>query len=641
MSANRPGTLSRWSTRVTLLLATLLALVVLAPWILSNPPVLNWVLELAQGRMRGNVALDDLELSWWRPTGLAGLRLTDEEHRPFAAIGRIDTERSLGNLALDRHDLGTIRVVSPELHVVATPERNNIRDMFPHLVKPADPDQGKDAAWNPTSAKLIVDKLKITWCGAQDEQRWAVLDMSTAVNLIGGNRAEDRPATIVVEPTRVFDHFDVSPELCHDVLKYIAPPVAGVLRTDGRVTLELDGARFPIGRPEQATLSGRMKIHSLDIGPGPVVQAVTSFVGVPERMALTREDLIEFRLEKGRMYHEGLELGSENIRIRTRGSVGMDQSLDIVAEVHLRLSEATLAARPALRGLASQPLVIPVRGTLQKPQIDAEVIGRSALGAAMSALSELRGSDRPNNLGKRIEGIFGAIQQASGTQPSPLPAPGPAIEAPPVPNPPAPNGPTIPNLPAPANSSVPATPPAPLPGPGASTSAPPAPAKPAATPAAPKPELPKPAEGTAATPPAAGQPGNATDPAKPDLPGMAADMFQDLMRLRRERRAREAAANPPPATNGAASPNAATPVQPAPPGGNGLLPPPPPNARPARRLLRGALDRALNELTKPAEPTPGTTPAPGTPAPSGATPPPAAPNPPAPSPSDKPAPREP
>jgi hypothetical protein len=54
--------------------------------------------------------------------------------------------------------------------------------------------------------------------------------------------------------------------------------------------------------------------------------------------------------------------------VRTEGSVGLDESLDIVATVFF--SDQLVSRFPVLGQFQERPLQIPIQGTLRKPAVD-------------------------------------------------------------------------------------------------------------------------------------------------------------------------------------------------------------------------------------------------------------------------------
>src|SRR5258708_39204046 len=68
-----------------------------------------------------------------------------------------------------------------------------------------------------------------------------------------------------------------------------------------------------------------------------------------------------------------MDFVGRGIVIRTRGSVGVDQTLDIVAAI--TLSDEMLARARFLSRLQGRVLEIPIQGTLQRPRLARGAIG--------------------------------------------------------------------------------------------------------------------------------------------------------------------------------------------------------------------------------------------------------------------------
>ena len=51
-----------------------------------------------------------------------------------------------------------------------------------------------------------------------------------------------------------------------------APPLAGVATAEGTFSIELDECRIPLDAPERGDLTGRMTVHAVSIGPGPLIR---------------------------------------------------------------------------------------------------------------------------------------------------------------------------------------------------------------------------------------------------------------------------------------------------------------------------------------------------------------------------------
>lgn len=186
-------------------------------------------------------------------------------------------------------------------------------------------------------------------------------------------RLAPEPQELYVQPGRIAEQVRINPRMCANALQYIAPVLAGVATAEGRFSIELDGCRIPLGDPAQGELVGRMILHSAQIGPGPLVQELAVLLGRATPAQLRREAVIPFRMSQGRVYHRDLELVFPDLTIRTHGSVGLDQSLEIMAEMPIppkwRASHQMLDL-----ALQDQIIRVPIAGTLSKPKIDSRTL---------------------------------------------------------------------------------------------------------------------------------------------------------------------------------------------------------------------------------------------------------------------------
>ncbi len=215
----------------------------------------------------------------------------------------------------------------------------------------------------------------------------------------------EHPSLIVLDKGPVLQNVELSAEMCRGWLKYVAPVMADATEVRGRFSTDLDGAIMPLSSPVEGNVKGRLQVHAAQVGPGPVSRA---FLGITQQVAtIVRgrgigtdlagiqwlhmpEQTVEYQLVNGRIYHRGMQfVGGGEVRIRTTGSVGLDQSLDLVAEIPVL--DAWADKSDWLAGLRGQSFRIPVRGTLTDPAVDSRAlqqIGKQALQGTANRLLE-------------------------------------------------------------------------------------------------------------------------------------------------------------------------------------------------------------------------------------------------------------
>ena len=175
----------------------------------------------------------------------------------------------------------------------------------------------------------------------------------------------------------VLDHIAITPEVCDDFLKFVAPTLARVARAGGAFSLELDECHLPLAAPRRGDASGRLTIHEMLAGPGPMAEQVAAMFHIPDANQLAHEEVIRFQLRNERVYHEGFALDVGPMNVATQGSVSLeDQSLDI--RLAVRLPEFKAENAPIRAALSGQTLTLPIRGTLGHPQIDPQELRKAA-----------------------------------------------------------------------------------------------------------------------------------------------------------------------------------------------------------------------------------------------------------------------
>lgn len=201
---------------------------------------------------------------------------------------------------------------------------------------------------------------------------------------------DNQPVMVVLPKGPMIENVELSQDLCDTWLRYVAPILSEAARVEGRFSIDLDESHLAINSPASGNLSGRLRIDTAQVLPGPLFAELAEYLGKIES-AVTRsapsdllgrdkplvridKQTVSFKLQEGRLYSSPLEFNVRNVRVRTRGSVGIDQSLDLVAEIFL---PAEWVRRLSfLARLEGKALEIPIRGTLRHPKLDGSGIGR-------------------------------------------------------------------------------------------------------------------------------------------------------------------------------------------------------------------------------------------------------------------------
>jgi hypothetical protein len=201
------------------------------------------------------------------------------------------------------------------------------------------------------------------------------------------------------------EQIHLTPDMCRRWLKYVAPLVAEAAAAEGTLSVALDHTRVPVAQPSQSEISGTLTIHSARVGPGPLSRALLTTAAqikalgdgrplaaagpVPDRWLELPPQNVGFVMANQQVTHQGLRLVVDDVVITTRGSVSLEQSLDLIAEVPIQ--REWVSKNRYLASLQGQVLRLPIQGTLKNPRVDGGALarfGQQTLGGAASQLLE-------------------------------------------------------------------------------------------------------------------------------------------------------------------------------------------------------------------------------------------------------------
>ena len=210
-----------------------------------------------------------------------------------------------------------------------------------------------------------------------------------------------------IDRTRIIDQVQLRPETARKWLKYVAPLVADATSAQGTLTVDIDSATVPLLDAESMTAQGTIHLSQSAVGAGPLAeQLLDSALQVrkllkPEAEEKTvrtsieiKDQSVQFVVQDGRVYHKQMEFSHKELTIRTSGSVGFDQSLQMTAVIPI--DDDWVDGNKYLAGLKGQTLSLPITGTVSKPVIDKtmvaqlsqDLVRKAATSAAESAIQE-------------------------------------------------------------------------------------------------------------------------------------------------------------------------------------------------------------------------------------------------------------
>lgn len=257
------------------------------------------------------------------------------------------------------------------------------------------------------------------------------------------------PGEIVVPPGRVAERILLAGPLADRWMTWMFPLLGRSTRTRGLVSVDVAGARLPVGDPWSGEAAGAMVFESLEVTPGPLLAPLANLVvrlqsvidprfafGDKAVLLRVRPDPVRFRVTGGRTWHDGLLMDMGQLVLRSAGSVGHDGSLAMTIEIGFRGD--LVAGAPRLARLLRTPLSIPLRGTVEQPHFDVQAMERLLVGMADNTAESV--------IREGFEETLEGLEELFGNPPPRAPAlPPPSVGVPAVPVVPPP-GPAAPVL---------------------------------------------------------------------------------------------------------------------------------------------------------------------------------------------------
>ncbi|MBC7852686.1 MAG: hypothetical protein IAF94_04545, partial [Pirellulaceae bacterium] len=217
---------------------------------------------------------------------------------------------------------------------------------------------------------------------------------------------------VVLDKGPLLESVRLSPELCRGWLRYVQPTIADATRAEGEFSVAIDQAQVPLLSPKSAAVKSVLTIHGGQVGPGPLAQqylgAVQKVLAVIKPAGgglldsnkgwiIFPEQQVAVVVQDQRVHHQGMTMQIGNVQVSTHGSVGLDDSLQMVLSIPVQDAWIRDAKAGALQG---KTIHIPIRGTVSAPQPD--------VGAVLSDLTK-------QILGNGVKDLFkGELNKGKG-----------------------------------------------------------------------------------------------------------------------------------------------------------------------------------------------------------------------------------
>jgi hypothetical protein len=308
----------------------LVILVVAAPWIVAHTGLRDEAINAIVASPSVTASSDSASFGWFSPLSVHGLHLSSTNNHVEVRVEDIAAERSPFQLWSSAPDLGTIKVEKPHV-ILEMPLDVQVQEQHNRL--------------EPTFTAIVKDAALTVRFTGQDEPTIDVDDINMTFRV---EKAEEG-RVLTLDPVVIFDRQKLSPKLADRLLHLFDPTMSDTPQISGEFSFSLDKLRIPIGVLRDQTVKrieveGILVLHEVSTEvKNPLREALVKLVADMNGKAastvvrLAQNDKIRFHLRDGRLYHEGLRIGFPDIdpelQLTSRGSVGMDKTLDLFVEL--------------------------------------------------------------------------------------------------------------------------------------------------------------------------------------------------------------------------------------------------------------------------------------------------------------------
>jgi hypothetical protein len=326
-------------------------------------------------------------------------------------------------------------------------------------------------------AQVTLPAVKITAAGGS-------VNVGGAIDLTGSEPVLKLPPQLAI-----LAGVKVTPQLAEHLLSHFNPIFGKLTRVEGTVDLTARGVELPLGDSltKGGAGGGRLDLKNFKVQPSAGLMQLLVELGNMGTREMYEVEVsgMDFTVHDGRIHYEALTLrfAQDQFDLMFRGSVGFDDSLDLVVSVPVRqglLDRLNLTGPAAsfTQAMANLRVDVPISGTRENPNLDLsktnvgkifeqgvqqtveKAVKDTAIEAGKKAL-EGEGGGLEEGIGGLIEGLTG-----TGEEEAPPPADAPTPKKPAAsPKPDASPKPAQPKKPKATPAATPAASPTPAPSP--------------------------------------------------------------------------------------------------------------------------------------------------------------------------------
>ena len=393
--------------------------------VFALPTVLGskWVYQPLVDRLadeRFELTIGRVQIGWLRPLAFEQIQLkptavgsnTSEASQssspaPLLSIAAIRSDRSLLGFLWGGRNLGTVEILEPNIDIQLLEDGSNLDRLVRAVEGKSKPKQTASSKKAPPQmdVTIAVRGLHVT---VTDEQSGQPVMVIPPLDATVAYKSLDVDSQLVIEPMKALDQVAITQELVHLGLSKAVPLLAKSTEFDGKVSLETQRITIPLQHPQDSVGSAQLTLHQVRSVPThPTILSAIDILGrmfkreLPHELVFVDGSAINVEVANQLIKHDGVRAGlprvDERLQIATAGSVGLvSRELNLDFEIPVPIEH--VAKRQSVKQLGVPSITLPIRGTLDEPELDWKTLRQDSAGllsiisGALSSEAPLKGS---------------------------------------------------------------------------------------------------------------------------------------------------------------------------------------------------------------------------------------------------------
>ncbi len=399
---------ARWRrayVATSVVVAMLVSGTVVLPFALINTPLRDLVLGSALNNEVLTATSERASGGWFAPLVFGNVRIADAEGRVVCTIRELRSSKGLLSCFTDASHAGIITFVEPRIEIHVGEDGN-----WPDCGQRPPSDAQLSYAIENGSFLLTVPWRQVPIVELNELQ---------VTGRIGPDATGRRMLT--VDATQILDHEPLSESHTQQNLALVAPVLSQSTQLSGSASVWIDELQIPLDGTKAAVSSipirGRAEFHSLEARLKEdwtrqlaVLTAQLTRTELPDRIEVLKDSRVDFVVTDNGVSHNSmlflLPQVSEHLMIESSGVIHLDASLDL--RLAVTMPAVATAGRPVpslLAQMSNEPLLLQVRGTVSKPQLQLPE-GTSLLGEISQRVAPAAYEAVPPSLPSAITGLL-------------------------------------------------------------------------------------------------------------------------------------------------------------------------------------------------------------------------------------------